>query len=390
VAGISTFVLVKKERSSTLKPRVFVTSNSLWNLFNFRYELISEIKKSYDLYLVAPFDIQHELEMTDKFKNFLSDIKFIDLHMSRRSTAVFGELKLLFSMLWTVKKIKPDIVLSYTIKNNLYFSFIRLFYDFKLIATVTGIGSSQYSRLPVRLLLAVGYKLLFRNSHVLFLQNSVDLLDFKTKTKNYEKFRLIPGSGINLKAYETSSINTSKRFQFLMVSRLLKSKGVLEFTEAARLTKDRSPRNCEFILVGNLESSGKDIIDNYELDSFRQLDGCTILPFGQDIGELLHRSSCVVLPSYREGLSRILLEACATGRPILTTPAPGCVDLINLDLNGMLSEIGDHWGLAENMLLMLSKTDTELNEMGSASRDHVEEIYDVRIVIDEYLKSMSS
>ena len=390
MASISTFVLVKKERFSTLKPSVLITSNSLWNLFNFRYELINEIKKSYAVYLVAPFDIQHELEITDKFKYFLSNIKFINLQMSRRSTVIFDEFKLVCSLLWIVKKIKPDIVLSFTIKNNLYSSFVRLFYDFKLIATVTGIGSSQYSRLPVRLLLAVGYKLLFRNSHVIFLQNSADLLDFKTKNKNYEKLRLIPGSGVNLKAYEISSINTSKRFLFLMVSRLLKSKGVLEFTEAARITKDRSHRNCEFILVGNLETSGNDIIDNYELDSFRQLDGCTILPFGQDIGELLHRSSCVVLPSYREGLSRILLEACATGRPILTTPAPGCGDLINLDLNGMLSEIGDHLGLAENMLVMLSKTDTELNEMGSASRDYVEEIYDVRIVIDEYLKSMRS
>ena len=201
------------------------------------------------------------------------------------------------------------------------------------------------------------------------------------------KTGLLPGSGINLNEYKSPLPVFENKTVFLMISRLIVEKGVSEYNEAARLVKKRHP-NAEFRLLGKYEPDHKRKISNEEFEAMKTGEDVIYLEHTDDVKKEINEADVVVLPSYREGTPRTLLEAAAMSRPLITTDVAGCREVVDDGVNGFLCEAKNAQSLARKMELFLSLTNSEKAEMALASRKLVRSRFDESIVIAEYSRKI--
>ncbi len=360
---------------------VAVVLNTSWNIYNFRLALIRELRKvGYKVILVAPRD---EYSQKLEEEGFL----YYDIKMNNKGVNPFEDLLLIHNFYKLYRKIKPDILLNYTIKPNIYSSFAAKYLGIPVINNITGLGTVFLNNNISSRIARWLYKIALYKNSVVF-QNRDDMKLFvETKLIEEKSVILIPGSGIDTEHFKSEyRVSKNKKFTFLMIARLIKDKGIEEYIEAIRLVRQSdNVENCTFKILGSLYLSNPTAVSEQELNSWIEEGLIEYLGHSDNVQEEIAKVDAVVLPSYREGLSRVLLEASSMTKPIITTNVPGCRDVVDDGVNGYLVEVKNSVELAESMKKMVNLSIEELTRMGEEGRKKVVNNFSQQKVIDKYL-----
>lgn len=367
--------------------KIIMVANSAFTLTNFRRELISSLlNDGHKLYAICPPECN--LINGDVKQCFnLMGVSFIPIDFQRNGVNPLDDIRLLWRLTRHFKDLKPDAVLNYTIKPFIYSSIAAKLIGRNIVSSnVTGLGYIfTENSLKVKLLrglVKMQLKLAARCNDVIFFQNPDDRGEYyqhKIITVN-TKAEVINGSGVNLSKFAYSPKATGKATVFLFIARLLKDKGVNEYISAAKAVKSVDI-NTRFIIVGPIDSNpnsvSQEYIDSLQSEGIIEYRGATsnVIPH-------IMESDIFVLPSYREGTPRTVLEAMAIGRPIITTNAPGCKECVEDSFNGYLVPIRSTHHLIEAMLKLAKNPELRI-EMGLNSRKLAEKKYDVNLNIKD-------
>ena len=366
--------------------KILISLNTAWNLLNFRAGLIGGlISSGYEVVAVAPKD-----EYVVKLE--LLGCRFVHLEMDNQGTHPIRDLLLLWRFFRLLKTEKPDLCLFYTVKPNVYGSLASTICGIPFINNVSGLGAVFIQGGWLRRFVSALYRLAFRNSNQVFFQNRDDLeLFLLNKLVKVELADVLPGSGINLHRFtptddsDRKSLNTP--FRFLLIARMLKDKGVVEFVNAAQLLKESGVK-AEFCLLGFLDVQNPAAISSEQMKEWTDQGFVKYLGVSDDVREHIASADCIVLPSYREGTPRTLLEAAAMGKPIITTNVVGCKEVVEHGVNGFLCEVKNAQDLALKMKEMLLLSADQRKLMGENGRLKMEKEFDENIVIQKYLQAI--
>ena len=369
-----------------MSKKILISINTAWNLLNFRGGLISRlISSGFEVIAVAPSD-EYVAELE------LMGCRFVHLEMDNKGTNPVRDVLLLWRYFRLLKTEKPDLCLFYTVKPNVYGSLTSSFCSIPFINNVSGLGAVFIQGGWLRRFVSALYRLAFRNSNQVFFQNRDDLgLFLLNKLVKVELTDVLPGSGINLHRFtptddsDRKSLNTP--FRFLLIARMLKDKGVVEFVNAAQLLKESGVK-AEFCLLGFLDVQNFSAISSEQMQVWTDQGFVKYLGVSDDVREQIASADCVVLPSYREGTPRTLLEASAMGKPIITTNVVGCKEVVEHGVNGFLCEVKNAQDLAVKMKEMLLFSEDQRRLMGENSRLKMEKEFDENIVIQKYLQAV--
>lgn len=369
------------------KGKIAIVYNTSWYIVNFRTELIQKLQAiGYDVITIAPVD-----DSTEK----LVQMGCIHCHYSinRKGSNIIEEIKTFFSLFVLYKKIKPDVVLQFTVKPVLYGSFVAGLLGVRVINNITGLGTLFTHENWLTDFSKILFRYSMKKADKIFFQNEDDLNYFLNKLKlvKIEQIDLLPGSGVNLEKFRPmEKTKLEKKFIFLLIARLIWDKGIREYIEASRILKSKN-LNFECQLLGHYDFdtvSGikQETVKKWEDEGLvRYLGSCN------DVRKFIKNADSVVLPSfYREGTSRSLLESAAMAKPIITTDHPGCRCLVDEGINGYLCKVKDGFDLAIKMEKMLSNSEQVRLVMGIKSREKVEKHYDINIVIQKYIQNIGN
>ena len=356
--------------------RVLVVANADIGLYKFRKELLEELVKKNKVYIALP---------KGKFYKELIALgcHFVETELDRHGTNPIKELKVVSLYKTIIKKIKPDIVFTYTIKPNIYAGMACASLDIPYVANITGLGTAVENPGLLQFLTIRLYKLGLRKAQKVFFQNSENrdfMLEKGVITGDYD---LLPGSGVNLKNYTVSEYPDGETVDFVFVSRIMKEKGIDQYLDAAKEIRKRHPET-RFHICGFCEQEYEDELQRLNADGIVIYHGLV-----KDMAEIYKQICCTIHPSYYpEGLSNVLLESCASGRPIITTNRTGCREVVDDGLNGYVVEEQNSLDLIEKIELFLSKSVEERRQMGLAGRKKVEQEFNRQIVIDKYMAEL--
>lgn len=360
---------------------IVLTGNTTFKLANFRQGLIRRlIAEGHRVTILAPED------------DYMAEVRalgcdHVSLDMDRNGTSPPAEAKLLAEIYRKLKRLKPDLVFSYTIKNNIYCGLACRRLSIPFVPNVTGLGPTFNSRGPLNLLVRSLYRIAFKKARTVFFQNASDLETFESSGLIPEdRVKLLPGSGVDLNRFvETPLPDETAGIRFLLVARMLWDKGVGDFVSAARKVQNEYP-NARFQLLGPLDPDSKSGIGEEQINEWVEDGVVEYLGATRDVLPFLRDAHCVVLPSYyREGTPRSLLEAGAVGRPIITTDMPGCRDVVINGETGYLVASKSSDSVYEKTKMFLELDRSEKIMKAKKSRVHIETYYNEEIIISAYL-----
>jgi glycosyltransferase involved in cell wall biosynthesis len=366
------------------RPLVVLSANSCWNLVNFRAALIDGLQAAgYRIAAFAPAD-KHAEQLRQR------GIAVHEMPMARSGLNPFADARLLLRYRRALAAIRPTAYCSFTIKPNVYGAVAARLTRVRSIANVTGLGTTFLSKGLMWRVAARLYRWAFKRSHCVFFHNEEDLNIFLDQgIVRAEQGRVIPGSGINLDEFRPGEESErGPEMRFLFIGRALRDKGIVEFVEAARQLRGRLP-DVRFQVLGNPDSGNPTSVSADQFQSW--IDQGLIEHLGEhaDVRPFILSASAVVLPSYREGMSRALLEGAAMGKPLVGTNVAGCRELIEEGVTGALCEARDAGSLAAAMERLARRAPDRLRALGEAARDKVERGYGEKIVVDAYLAALA-
>lgn len=361
---------------------IAIVLNTSWNVYNFRLGLIKSLQReNYKITVIAPRD-----EYTQKLID--EGCSYEEVTMDSRGANAIKDLGLVFELHKIYKKVKPDIILHYTIKPNIYGTLAAKWLGIPVINNVCGLGTVFLKKNLVSKVASFMYKLSFKFPQKVFFQNNYDKrLFIKNGLIKNDVADLLPGSGIDLEKFKPTSFRRNQKFTFLLVSRLIHDKGVLEFIDAIKILKSNG-LNAKFQILGAKDPEHKRGIDTSIVDSWIDNNIIEYLGTTDDVRTYIDNADCVVLPSYREGTPKSLLEAASSSKPIVATDVPGCKEVVEDKYNGLLCKVKDAEDLAEKMNSLAKLDNRTLEEMGQNGREKVEREFDEKIVINKYLSSI--
>ena len=365
------------------KKNILLTTNSSWNVVNFRSGLIKEISKSNFNFVVACPDDGYS-KMIHSY-----NCKFVNTPIDSSGLNPFRDLITIFYYIYILRRYKIDLVLSFTIKPNIYSSIAAKILNTPSIVNITGIGSAFINKNWLERLSTSLYRFALSKTKLVFFQNQDDMELFISKNiAKQERSKIIPGSGVNIDFFEKFKTKHKEKnfFCFIMISRLIVDKGLKEFLEASRLVKEKHPE-IKFQILGKKDSNISSI-DEHNLNQYIEENVVEILDFTDDVRGSIHSADCVVLPSYREGLPKSLLEAMAMSKPILASDVPGCRNLVVDGENGFLFEVKNANALAQAMLKIFNLDHTKILEMGKFGKKFVTENFNEKDVISIYSREI--
>ncbi|WP_026298179.1 glycosyltransferase family 4 protein [Cohnella laeviribosi] len=361
--------------------KILLLGNDSTYIYNFRKEIILRLLEE-----------GHEIHISTPIGNRINELikwgcRVTETQVDRRGTNPVKDLKLLLHYIRLLNKIKPDVVLAYTIKPNLYGGIACRLLRIPYINNITGLGSGFLKKSVLfRNLLTFLYKVSLKRSFCIFFQNKSDLnalLEKKIIKNNYE---LLPGSGVNLSEFAYKPFPSDRTPTFLYIGRIMKDKGIDEYLEAAKIIKTKYPE-ARFNIIGYVEktqSHYSEIIKRYEDEGFISYYG-----YQSNVKPFIEETQCVIQPSHGgEGMSNVLLESAAMGRVLIASDIPGCRETINEDENGFLFEPQNTSSLILKIEKFLELPYEEKRRMGKNSRSKVEREFDRNIVVDAYLKKI--
>ena len=370
------------ERGRHRQPVVLVSANSAWNLVHFRSALLAALAaEGYWIVAAAPDD-GHSSALAER------GFSFEPLAMSRSGMNPFADAWLFLRYLRLMRKVRPAVYLGYTIKPNIYGSIAARLAGAERINTVTGLGTSFIDRPRLTRLALSLYRAALRGSLRVFFQNRDDLNLFRRSgTVTEQQSRLVPGSGIDLSKFDVHAQADAAPLTFLFIGRLLRDKGIREYFEAARLLRRERP-GARFQILGDLDLANRTAVSSAELDSWIAEGSVEHLGYAKDVRPSIAAATAVVLPSYREGMPRTLLEAGAMGKPLVATDVPGCREIVEEGVTGTLCRARDAQSLAAAMDRVASMSVEQRRALGQAARRRVEERFSEEQVIGAYLEAM--
>jgi len=368
-----------------LNKKIAIVSNTSWSLFNFRFNLARAIKKArYEVVLIAPYD-----EYSDRLSE---EFEYHDIYMNNKGTNPKEDIKTTIVFYKLYKDIKPDVVLHYTIKPNIYGTIACSLLGIKTINNIAGLGTLFIKQNFVTKIAKWLYKYSQSKADKIFFQNRDDF-DMFIGEGLVEKVKcdILPGSGVDTGKFIPVEHNKeNNRFVFLLVARMLWDKGIGEYVEVSKLIKAKY-KNVEFQMLGFLDVDNHSAVSKEQMQEWVDAGYVNYLGVSDDVKVEIAKADCVVLPSfYREGTPRILLESASMEKPIITTDNVGCRDVVDDGLNGYLCEVRNAQDLADKMEMMLGLSDDERVLMGKAGREKMVREFDESIVIGKYIRTIKA
>ena len=373
---------------SNEKRKLVITANTGWYIYNFRIDLIKYlVSKNYDINIICPKD-----EYSFKLKNMGLNVYFWELN--RKSINPFSELYSLFHLIKLYSKIKPEIVHHFTLKACLYGTLsANLFNKVSVINSITGIGPlfiSKDIKLKLIYLFLKGiFKQVFSNlSKKVIFQNNHDREKYiKLKLTTSNKSIVIPGSGINTDFFKPSNKETNiNDFKLLFPSRIIDEKGIIELIQACKLLWEiKLP--IKLFIAGKLDNGNRSVLKLKEFKKLKNFKNISLLGHVENMRDLYKQIDVVILPSWREGLSRSLLEAASMEKGIITTNVPGCREIVEHNKTGLVVNIKSPIELKESILKFYNNI-ILIKKYGKAARQKVIKSFDVNrinnLTINEY------
>lgn len=359
--------------------RILLTVNLAWNILNFRMGIVRALQNAgHEVAVLAPGE-GAGLEA--------AGVRHIPLEMDAKGLSPLSGIALTARMTRHFRSEQPDVVLSWTIKNNIFGAIAARRAGVPFIPNVSGLGTAFLSGGALQHVAEILYRRAFRSLDTVFFQNAEDRgLFTDRRLVRTEQTHLLPGSGIDLARFNATPMPDTAPV-FLMVARLLRDKGVVEFVEAARIVRARHPE-ATFSLLGALDADNRSAIPETLLHAWVAEGIIDYLGTALDVRPHIERAHCVVLPSYREGAPRTLIEAAAMGRPVIATDVPGCRAVVKRELTGLLCDVRSAESLAKTCLQFLGMTPQSRAAMGQAGRARIENQYDEKLVVKAYLAAI--
>ena len=362
-----------------------MVANTSWYLHNFRQGLIDFLlARQYEVLTLAPED-----EFSDKLRE--AGCHHIHLKMDNKGLNPISDLIMKKRLSGIYREINPDLILHYTIKPVLYGSLVAGKLGIPFINNITGLGTAFIMRNWVTWLAKQLYRSSQKKASYVFFQNGEDHKLFQKENLIPETVpqEVIPGTGIDTDYFNVHPYPEDNPVTFLLIARLIWDKGVEEFVEAARQIKSEFS-NVRFQLLGFLDVSNRTAISRQQMQIWVGQGLIKYLGETDDVRPYIADVECVVLPSYREGLPRTLLEAASMGRPIITTDVTGCREVVDHGVNGYLCKAKDVSDLAEKMKDMIKLSMDERREMGLRGRKKMEENFDEKSVVQKIVNRIES
>lgn len=355
--------------------KVLFMVNRDFVLYNFRIELVQKLlKEDYQVFICLPFG--------EKVKEMISmGCKFIPVEIDKRGTNPFKDFLLMQKYRRIFCDIKPDIILLYTTKVCIYGGLVAGKMNIPYLINVSGLGTAVENKGPLQILMIQFYRHAAKHAKCLFFQNEENQKFFHKYHIYQGKQKLIPGSGVNIDRWYLMEYPSDKEsIEFLFIARVIKEKGIEEYLAAAKKIKKEYPKTI-FHVLGPCDEDYQDILNDYERWGIIQYHGMV-----QDTREYLKRAHCTIHPSfYPEGMSNVLLESAACGRPVITTKRSGCREVVEDGITGYLFEQKNREQLIEKIRQFMQLSNEERRKMGVAGREKVVREFDRNIVIDAYL-----
>jgi glycosyltransferase involved in cell wall biosynthesis len=369
--------------SDDRRPTVVLSANSCWNLLNFRDALITGIQDAgYRIVAFAPVDAN-----ADELRR--RGVEVHDVPIARSGMNPLADARLLLRYLASLRKLRPAAYCGFTIKPNLYGAAAARMAGVPAINNVTGLGTTFLSHSLMWRFTAKLYRWAFRRSHRVFFHNEEDRRIFvDERIIRPDQDAVIPGSGINLEEFKPEVGDQGGAPRFLFIGRAIRDKGIGEFIEAAKMLRARMPE-LKFRILGNPDPDNPTSVTQAEFESW--IDEGLIEHLGEhsDVRPFIRDATAIVLPSYREGMSRALLEGAAMGKPLVGTDVAGCRELVEEGVTGALCRPRDATSLASAMERIARSTQQQLQTLGRAARERVEREFGEQIVVDAYLQALA-
>ena len=364
--------------------RIAVVLNTSWNIYNFRMSLVRTLLlEGHEVHTIAP---------KDEFTPLLEEAGCIhhNVTLDSRGANPIKDAGLIGELFFTYRKVKPDVILHYTIKPNVYGTLAAAMLGIPVINNVCGLGTVFLKDNLVSAIAIFLYKISFRFASKVFFQNPEDLKLFVTRQiVKPDAVDLLPGSGIDLRKFQPFPFTRNKTFTFLLISRLITDKGILDYIEAVKSLRE-SGFHARFQILGAMDPEHKRGI---KVSTIREWIDANIIEYlgtTRDVRKYIEHADCIVLPSYREGTPRTLLEAASSSKPIITTDVPGCNHVVVNEYNGLLCRMKDPADLAEKMKQLAGCDDEKLDRLGRNGRLKMEAEYNENLVINKYLRALDA
>jgi glycosyltransferase involved in cell wall biosynthesis len=361
---------------------IVLAANSSWNLVNFRANIIAALQAAgYHVVVIAPRD-GHSARLAELGVTFVA----VDFRSAGISPLHDAALWLRYARL--LRQYRPVAFLGFTIKPNVYGSLAARLLGIPVINNVSGLGTAFIKQGLITRVATALYRAAFRRSATVFFQNDEDRRQFiAARMVDGARTALLPGSGVDLERFSPTPLPSGAPFTFVLIARLLWDKGMQEYVDAATIVRARHPAT-RFQVLGAADVDNRTAVPRATLDRWVASGLVEYLGATDDVRPFIAAADCVVLPSYREGLPRSLLEASAMGRPIVATDVPGVRDAVDHEVTGLLCRVRSGEALATAMMKMIERPVEERRKMGLAGRAKVEASFAVERVTRLYLDAV--
>ena len=358
--------------------KILILANNDVGLYKFRKELIEALLKEHEVHISLPYGefVDDMVELGCIYHN---------VEFDRHGTNPIKELRQISYYKKLLKSIKPNVVLTYTIKPNIYGGMACVALKVPYFCNITGLGTAIENPGIMQKISLTLYRLGLKKARKVFFQNQQNL-DFMLKHKVVKSnYHLLPGSGVNLNNFTLMDYPTEQtNINFLFIGRVMKDKGIGEFLAMAKQIKSKYP--CiSFDIVGMIDGDYEGIINNAVSEGYINYNGLQ-----SDVKPFIQKSHCVVLPSYHEGMANVLLEAAASGRPVIASDIAGCRETFDDDLSGFACEPKSNESLIDAVEKFIALPYDKKVQMGIAGRKKVEQQFSRQIVIDTYIKEIKN
>lgn len=357
--------------------KILILVNHDLVIYNFRKELVQRLLSSgYDVTVISPYGskIEKLRDMGCNYENCTVD---------RRGMDLIKDAKLFFLYLKLIKKYRPSIILTFTIKPYIYGGLAARIKRVPCICNITGLGPVFEESGLLQKLLIFLCRISLKNTACIFFQNEKNKALFDKYRIHGVTERMLPGSGVNLTEFVPFPYPKTEPVRFVLVARIMKGKGIDEYLTAAKNLR-KEMNNVQFEICGFFEDEHyNDIFTVYEEKKIIIYHGLV-----EDMKEIYRSCHCVVLPSYREGLSNVILEAAACGRPAIVSDIPGCREAVEDMKTGFLVKVGDAEDLTVKMKKFVMLSTEEKERMGRLAREKMEKEFNRSIVVDTYLEEI--
>ncbi|MEY4926345.1 MAG: hypothetical protein RI894_781 [Bacteroidota bacterium] len=364
--------------------KVAIIANSTWNIHNFRLNILSALEaQGYEVIVIAPVDAYMS------YLNQTARTRHIPLlHLRRKSSNPLHDFLLFAELVGILKQEKPDLVINYTIKLNIYGNLAAAACGIRSVCSVTGLGYTFIHSGLMQHAAILLHRFSFLFTERVIFENIKDReLFIEKKVVSAEKSLSIKGCGINLQHFQPIALPKNNFCTFLFIARLLYDKGIQEYVNAAILVKKQFP-NTQFQILGEFDNENPAAITETTLNDWVTCGAVQYLGYTTDVRNPIAQADCVVLPSYREAIPRVLQEAMAMTRPVISTLTAGCEEAVEDGKNGFLVPLKDSSALAEAMLRIIHLSHDERTALGNYGRQKAENEFDDKVIAQQFLQAI--